>query len=66
LTLKNEAVNRKLKISILRFNPQDEDSVPRMQTYDIDEAGNMTLFIALNDIREIQIVAKECSPRHTL
>jgi succinate dehydrogenase iron-sulfur subunit len=52
--MKNETVNRKLKISILRFNPQDKESVPRMQTYEIDEAENMTLFIALMEIREKQ------------
>ena len=28
--MKNEATNRKLKISILRFNPQEPGSVPRM------------------------------------
>ena len=52
--MKNEAMNRKLKISILRFNPQEPGSVPRMQTYEIDEAENMTLFIALMEIREKQ------------
>src|SRR5215510_3897652 len=52
--MKNEPVNRKLKISILRFNPQESGSVPRMQTYEIDEAENMTLFIALSEIREKQ------------
>jgi fumarate reductase iron-sulfur subunit len=52
--MKNEATNRKLKISILRFNPHEPGSVPRMQTYEIDEAENMTLFIALMEIREKQ------------
>src|SRR5262245_63289255 len=52
--MKNETAPRKLKISILRFNPQDKESVPRMQTYEIDEAENMTLFIALMEIREKQ------------
>src|SRR5215468_7846581 len=52
--MKNETAPRKLKISILRFNPQDPGSVPRMQTYEIDEAENMTLFIALSEIREKQ------------
>ena len=28
--MKNEATNRKLKISILRYNPQEQGSVPRM------------------------------------
>src|SRR6476646_4185580 len=50
----NEPVNRTLKISILRFNPQDPESVPRMVTYELEEAENMTLFIALSEIREKQ------------
>src|SRR5574342_487029 len=52
--MKTEAVTRKLKISILRFNPREPGSVPRMVTYELDEAENMTLFIALNEIREKQ------------
>jgi fumarate reductase iron-sulfur subunit len=45
---------RQLKISVLRFNPQEPGSVPRMQTYELEEADGMTLFIALNEIREQQ------------
>ena len=52
--MKNEATNRKLKISILRFNPREPESVPRMETYELDEAEGMTLFIALSEIREKQ------------
>ena len=52
--MKNEATTRKLKISILRFNPREPKSVPRMVTYELDEAENMTLFIALSEIREKQ------------
>ena len=52
--MKNEPVNRKLKISILRFNPREPGSQPRMVTYELDEAENMTLFIALSEIREKQ------------
>ncbi|MEZ5581584.1 MAG: fumarate reductase iron-sulfur subunit [Candidatus Competibacteraceae bacterium] len=44
--------NRLLKISILRYNPQDPNSQPHMQTFEIEEADGMTLFIALNEIRE--------------
>ena len=39
---------------MLRYNPQDPGSVPRMQTYELEEADGMTLFIALNEIREKQ------------
>lgn len=43
---------RQLKISALRYNPQEPGSRPRMQTYELEEAHGMTLFIALNEIRE--------------
>lgn len=46
--------HRRLKIGVLRYNPQERGSVPRMQTYEIEEAEGMTLFIALNEIREKQ------------
>src|SRR4030095_9685846 len=43
---------RKLEISVLRYNPQDPATPPHMQTYKLDEADGMTLFIALTEIRE--------------
>ncbi len=46
------AAARKLRVSVLRYNPQDPDSAPHMQDYDLDEAAGMTLFIALTEIRE--------------
>jgi fumarate reductase iron-sulfur subunit len=46
--------NRQLKISVLRYNPQVPGDQPRLQTYDLEEAAGMTLFIALNEIREKQ------------
>ncbi len=49
-----ETKHRLLKISILRYNPQDPDSVPHMQTYELEEGDRMTLFIALNDLRDEQ------------
>ena len=45
--------HRLLKISILRYNPQDPDSVPHMQTYELEESDSMTLFIALNDLNVV-------------
>jgi fumarate reductase iron-sulfur subunit len=45
---------RQLKISVLRYNPQEPGSAPRVQTYELEEADGMTLFIALNEIREKQ------------
>ena len=46
--------HRKLKIKVLRYNPQESGSVPRVQTYDLEEADGMTLFIALSEISEKQ------------
>ncbi|MDH3639443.1 MAG: fumarate reductase iron-sulfur subunit [Gammaproteobacteria bacterium] len=45
---------RMLRIQVLRYNPQDKHSTPRMQSFEIEEADGMTLFIALNEIRETQ------------
>lgn len=47
-------VARTLQIQILRHNPQDPASSPRMQSYSVEEADAMTLFIALSEIRERQ------------
>jgi len=46
-----EAV-RTLKINILRFDPNDPDDFPHMQTFEIQESAGMTLYIVLNEIRE--------------
>jgi fumarate reductase iron-sulfur subunit len=46
--------HRTLKISVVRYNPQEPARAPRMQSYELEEADGMTLFIALNEIREKQ------------
>ena len=46
--------HRLLKISILRYNPADPLSVPHMQTFELEESDSMTLFIALNELRDKQ------------
>jgi fumarate reductase iron-sulfur subunit len=46
--------HRLLRISVLRYNPQEPGTAPRMQTYELEEADGMTLFIALSEIREKQ------------
>ena len=48
------AVARVLHIQILRHNPADTCSIPHLQTFIVEEADTMTLFIALNEIRERQ------------
>ena len=50
----DETIQRKLTFHILRYNPQELGSTPRMQRYELEEADGMTLFIALNEIREKQ------------
>lgn len=46
--------NRLLKISILRYNPADPASKPHMQVFELEESDSMTLFIALNELRDKQ------------
>ena len=43
---------RRLQFEIFRYNPEDPDSVPHTDTFELDEAPFMTLYIALNQIRE--------------
>jgi fumarate reductase iron-sulfur subunit len=48
----NNEINRVLKISILRFDPHDPKDFPHMETFEIEEAHGMTLYVVLNEIRE--------------
>ena len=50
----SEEKNRILKISILRFDPNDPEDFPHMETFEVEEAHGMTLYIVLNEIREHQ------------
>ena len=45
---------RLLKISILRFDPNDPNDFPHMETFEVEEAHGMTLYVVLNEIREHQ------------
>lgn len=47
-------MGRNLKFEIFRYNPLDPHSQPHMQTFNLEEHPSMTLFIALNMIRETQ------------
>ncbi|BDQ36632.1 fumarate reductase iron-sulfur subunit [Pseudodesulfovibrio nedwellii] len=47
-------MSRLLKFNIFRYNPKDEQSAPHMQEFVLEETDSMTLFIALNRIREEQ------------
>ena len=41
-----------LRFNVMRFNPADPASVPHLQTYELEQTDGMTLFIALNEIRD--------------
>ena len=43
---------RRLKFEIFRYNPEDENSEPHMDFFEIDETPFMSLYIALSKIRE--------------
>ncbi|MDX1734572.1 MAG: fumarate reductase iron-sulfur subunit [Halioglobus sp.] len=45
---------RGLRLDVLRHNPADPDSEPHLQTFELEETDGMTLFIALNEIRQQQ------------
>nr|MBP6809396.1 fumarate reductase iron-sulfur subunit [Chromatiaceae bacterium] len=47
-------MSRTLHFHIFCHTPGDPASVPRLQDYHLEEAPGMTLFIALNHIREEQ------------
>ncbi len=47
-------MGRMLTFEIFRYNPADPASKPHLQTYTLEEQPSMTLFIALNRIREEQ------------
>jgi fumarate reductase iron-sulfur subunit len=48
------AATRRLRVHILRYNPAEPEKAARFQTYEVDEAEGMTLFILLSELREKQ------------
>lgn len=50
----DDGKGRRLRFEIFRYNPEDPASEPHMQTFELDEAPYMSLFLALNEIREKQ------------
>lgn len=52
--MNNKAAGRRLHFEIFRYNPEDPDSKPHMQSFEIEEQPYMSLFMALNEIRETQ------------
>jgi fumarate reductase iron-sulfur subunit len=47
-------MGRELTFQIFRYNPEDRDSAPHTDTFMMEERENLTLFIALTQIREEQ------------
>jgi fumarate reductase iron-sulfur subunit len=45
---------RPLTIQVLRYDPRQPQHPPRLQPFRVDEADGMTLFLALEDIRDRQ------------
>jgi fumarate reductase iron-sulfur subunit len=43
---------RVLKFHIFKYNPLDKNDTPKMKTYELEEADGMTIFVALNFIRD--------------
>ncbi len=43
---------RRLRFEVFRFNPAEPDVEPRLDTFEIDEQPYMSLYMALNAIRE--------------
>ena len=54
MTDKSDDKVRRLSFEIFRFNPEDPESEPHIDTFEIDERPYMTLYMALNEIRETQ------------
>ena len=47
-----DAAHRQLTINVLRYDPRTPERPARMEAFHVEEAEGMTLFIALNEIRE--------------
>jgi len=45
-------MSRKLKFNIFKYNPLDCEDKPKLQTYELEETAGMTIFVALNFIRD--------------
>ena len=43
---------RRLRLRVLRYNPREPQVPARFETYELDEADNMTLFLALEEVRD--------------
>jgi len=49
-----DSASRRLQFEIFRYNPEDPESKPHIDSFEIDERPYMTLYMALSEIRETQ------------
>jgi len=54
MTVNTVQNGRRLSFEIFRFNPEDTNSEPHTQVFELDEVPYMSLYMALNQIREKQ------------
>jgi fumarate reductase iron-sulfur subunit len=54
MTRKADDKVRRLSFEIFRINPEDSESQPHIDSFEIDERPYMTLYMALSEIRETQ------------
>jgi fumarate reductase iron-sulfur subunit len=52
MTQETSSAPRRLKFEIFRYNPEDDESEPHTDVFEIDETPFMSLYIALSTIRE--------------
>ncbi|NNF67475.1 MAG: fumarate reductase iron-sulfur subunit [Gammaproteobacteria bacterium] len=54
MTQDDSFTGRRLRFEIFRFNPEAADAEPHTESFELDETQYMSLYIALNQIRERQ------------
>jgi fumarate reductase iron-sulfur subunit len=54
MTVNTKQSGRRLSFEIFRFNPEDTNSEPHTEVFELDEVPYMSLYMALNHIREKQ------------
>ena len=50
--MNNQTKTRVLKFHVFKYNPLDCNDTPKLKTYEIEETPGMTIFVALNFIRD--------------
>ena len=66
--MNNQTKARILKLHVFKYNPLDSNDRPKLKIYEIEETPGMTIFVALNFIRDrldhsLQIGRASCRER---